>query len=158
MAFDFEASVGIALGKMDEIHKGVTGLQGPKPLIKKAGVANNPSAATSQTLIIPQYPAAGRMWYISRTVLVGSDGHSPVTNAVADVYAGPSPGLLDAPSQMYAGLTIPTIVEEGRFHNPVMHGEVVYVILTNLPVQQQVQFAIGYYEYPAEAVISMGIG
>jgi hypothetical protein len=158
MALDLEASVSLGLGKLDDIHKGVTGLHEPKPLIKKAGTANNPSALTTQTLIIPQYPAAGRMWYVSRVVLLGADGHTPVATATGDVYAGPSPGLVDAPSQMYSGLTIPTIIEEGRYHNPVLHGEVVYVILTNLPAQQQVQFAIGYYEYPVASVVAMGIG
>lgn len=157
MALDIEATVSLGMGKLDDIHKGIDGLRA-KPLIKKAGTANSPSAATSQTLIIPQYPAAGRLWYVSRVVLIGADGHSAVPGAVADVYAGPSPGNTDAPSQMYSGLFIPTIIEEGRFHNPVMHGEIVYVILTGLPAQQQVQFAIGYYEFPVQAVVAMGIG
>lgn len=156
MALDFEATVGLALGKLDKIHDGVAGLSPAVPIRSAAGVANNPSALATQTLVIPVRPAAGRMWYVHRVVVLGADGHSSVAGAVADIYAGPAGNqTADPTSQLYSALTLPSIIEEGRFHNPVVFGESVYALLYNLPAQQQVQFAIGYYDYPAPSQLAM---
>jgi hypothetical protein len=152
MAFDLEASVGIGIGKLDDIHKAVSKREA-KPLRKNVGVGNTPSALTTQTLVIPTFPASGRMWFVHRVVVLGADGHTSVPNAVADIYTGPSIAA-DATSQIYSGLTLPTIIIEGRHHNPVLHGEQVYAIVYGLPSLQVVQFAIGYDDYPADAMIA----
>jgi hypothetical protein len=155
MALDLEASVSLGLGKLDDIHKGVSSLTQATPIRSAAGVANVPSALAAQTLVIPIRPAAGRMWYVHRVAILGADGHTSVASAVADIYAGPAGSLTpDATSQLYSGLTLPTIVEEGRYHNPVVFGECVYALLYNLPANQVVQFAIGWYDYPFKSVLA----
>jgi hypothetical protein len=158
MALDLEASFGIAMGKLDTIHKALPKGE-PKPLVKRWGVANTPSALTAQTLIIPSSPAAGRMWFISRTAILGSDGHTSVAAAVADIYAGPGgvQNTADPTAQIYSGLTLPTIIEEGRFHNPVLHGELVYALLYALPAQQIVQFAVTVYDYAVADILAMAV-
>lgn len=140
----------------NQIAASVNKLLPSLPLRKSFGTANNPSAAATQTLIIPQSPAAGRMWFVHRIVVLGADGHTAVANAVADVYAGPGQEV-DATAQIYSGLTLPSIVNEGRHHNPIMHGSQVYVICYNLPANQQVQFAIGIEDYPDYAQLAMEI-
>jgi hypothetical protein len=139
----------------ENLEKGIKALSPPRPIRKNVGVANTPSALTTQTLIIPQSPASGRMWFIHRVAILGADGHTSVAGAVADIYTGPNEALADATSEIYAGLTLPTIIVEGRHHNPVLHGELVYAIVYGLPAQQQVQFAVGIDEYPVDAMIAM---
>lgn len=156
MAFDIEASVGIALGKMDEIHKGIKEFHADNAIHKNLGVSNIPSALATQTLVIPQRPAAGKMWFVRRVAVLGADGHTSVASAVADIYAGPAGNqTADPTSQIYSGLTLPTIIVEGRYHNPVLFGETVYALLYNLPAQQVVQFTISVDEYKASSMLAM---
>ena len=150
MAFEFEETVKLGFGKLDDIKTSVDKLGESVHWLQSVGPANTPSAAGTQQLVIPLWPQMGRMWYIHRVVLLGADGHTAVAGALGDVYGGPAANLTaDATSQFYSGLAIPSIVVEGRYHNPVQFGERVYVMLYNLPAQQQIQFAIGYEEYPA---------
>jgi hypothetical protein len=157
MALDFEATVSLGLGKLDAINDGIKALREDEAIHKSLGVSNTPSALTTQTLVIPQRPAAGKMWFVRRVVILGADGHTSVANAVADIYGGPAGNqTADPTSQIYAGLTLPTIIVEGRFHNPVVFGETVYALLYNLPAQQVVQFAIAVDEYQVKSVMAMG--
>lgn len=159
-----EFDVGIAFQLLtDTVDKGNKTLdkmaRPVQPIRKNIGVANQPSAAATQTLVIPARPAAGRMWFVHRVVVLGTDGHTSVAGAVADIYTGPAGNITaDPTSQIYSGLTLPTIIVEGRHHNPVMYGEQVYALLYGLPAQQVVQFAVGIDEYPAEAMLAMGAG
>jgi len=141
--------------KVGEVHKKVMGTSDPKPIRKNLGVSNTPSALTSQVLIVPAAPASGKVWFIHKVVILGADGHTAAAG-IADIYAGPA-DQFDAPSQIYSGLTLPTIIIEGRYHNPVLHGEQVYANVTGLTAQQVVQFAIGYDEFNVEEVLATKI-
>lgn len=125
----------------------------PEPLRKNLGVANVPSAATTQTLVLGG-PSSGRMWFVHRVGILGTDGHTGVGGAVVDVYTGPGQDA-DASAQIYSGLLIPTIIVEGRHHNPVLYGERLYMIAYSLPANQQLQFVAGIEDYPAETQLSM---
>jgi hypothetical protein len=127
-----------------------------EPLRKNLGVANVPSAATAQVLNLGG-PAAGRMWFVHRVAILGADGHTAVSGAIADIYTGTSL-LADASSEIYAGLPIPSIIIEGRHHNPVLFGEKLYVMLYTLPAQQIVQFSAGIEDYPAPDQLAMRVG
>ena len=146
---ELDAAVALWAESSERVSKAVNGMVTANPIWKPLGVANTPSAATTQTLIIPQSPAAGRMWFIHRVNVLGADGHTAVAG-VADVYAGPGQEA-DATAQLYSGLTIPSIVVEGMDTHPVMPNERVYAIFYNLAAQQQLQFAVAVEEYPYDA-------
>lgn len=158
--FDVGVAFQLLTDTVDKGNKTLDKMASPvRPIRKNVGVANAPSTAATQTLVIPQAPASGRMWFIHRVVLLGTDGHTAVAGAVGDIYAGPAGNIVaDPTSQLYSGLTLPTIIVEGRHHNPVLHGEQVYALLYSLPANQVVQFAVGIDEYPVEAMIAMGAG
>jgi hypothetical protein len=139
----------------ERLEKGINKIGKVAPLLRNLGIANTPSALATQTLIIPQAPAAGRMWFVHRVGILGVDGHTAAVG-VADVYAGPGQEA-EATGQLYSGLAIPTIIVEGRFHNPVLSNEHVYVICYNLTAQQQLQFVIGVEEYPIDSTTSLVI-
>jgi len=155
---EIDAAISLFATKADSIDKTCQSIlkASVKPIRTVWGVSNTPSALTTQTLIGPG-PAAGRMWFVHRVVVLGADGHTAVSSALADVYAGPGDGGVDATSQIYSGLTIPSIIEEGRYHNPVIYGERVYAIFYNLPANQLLQFAFGVYDFPAPAEMTMSV-
>lgn len=130
--------------------------QRPEPLRKSIGVANTPVASTAAQLLDLGGPAAGRMWFVHRVGILGADGHTAVSGAIADIYTGPAL-TADATSQIYSGLPIPSIVVEGRHHNPVLYGDGLYVICYNLPANQQLQFTAGIEDYPAPDQLAMSI-
>lgn len=140
--------------KVEGHHKRVESLLGrPEPLRKNLGVANVPSTATTQTLVLGG-PSSGRMWFVHRVGILGADGHTGAGGAVVDIYTGPGQDA-DASAQIYSGLLIPTIIVEGRHHNPVLYGERLYMIAYSLPANQQLQFVAGIEDYPAETQLSM---
>lgn len=156
MEFDVALETFLSTGKSINDNVGKLAKGHARPIRSAVGASNIPSAATTQTIALPLKPASGRMWYIHRVVVLGADGHTAVPGAVCDVYAGPSGELLpDATSQLYSGLLVPSIVEEGRYHNPVVFGETVYAIFYSLPANQVLQFAVGYYDYPAPDQLAM---
>jgi len=118
------------------------------------GAASPPSPLS---LIIPHFPATGRMWYVTRFAITGSDGHTAVSGAVADIYMGPGQGNVDPLSQVYSGLVIPTIIEEGRYHNPMHSNGRVYAVIYNLPANQPITISVLAAEYPVAASESMSI-
>lgn len=129
-----------------------------KPIHKPVGKSVNTGAAAPASLVIEidTVPAAGRTWYISRFAILGTDGHTSVAGAVADVYAGPGQEV-DPQSQIYSGLTIPTIIEEGRFHNPMHQNDHIYAIVYGAPNNQQITIAALVNDYPTDAVEAMGV-
>jgi len=143
--FDIEVAFSTLNSNVGKTNDNLKKLERARPIATPWGVAG--TGTGTLTLVVPGRPQAGRMWYVHRVVVLGADGHTGVGGALCDVYAGPSISA-DATSQMYSGLLVPTIVEEGRYHNPVQFGEQVYAIFYNLPANQQVQFAIAVYDYP----------
>lgn len=116
-----------------------------------------PAVAPASIVVeINTVPAAGRTWYISRLAILGTDGHTAVAGAVADVYAGPGQEV-DPQSQIYSGLTIPTIIEEGRFHNPMHQNDHIYAIVYGAPANQVLTLVALVNDYPTEAVEAMGV-
>jgi hypothetical protein len=146
---EIEALIDLWAGKQEETTKAVKGLHRHDPLWRNLGTGNTPSALATQTIIVPYRPAAGRMWFVHRAGILGADGHTAAAG-IADIYCGPGQEA-DASAQIYSGLTIPSIIVEGRFHNPVLPNEQVYCICYNLAANQQLQFVIGVEEYPLEA-------
>lgn len=115
------------------------------------GAASPPSPVT---VVINEAPSPGHVWYVQRVGVFGSDGHTSVTGCIADVYGGPAEqanpygGVSpDYTSQMYSGINVPTIIEEGRFHNPIEPNDQVYAQFYNVPANQQLVFAILVDDY-----------
>lgn len=102
------------------------------------------------TLIIPDNPAPGKMWFVSKVGVFGTDGHTTVAG-IADIYGGPGEEAT-FPNQMYSGLSIPTIINEGRFHNPMQQNEQLYAMIYNSVNGQPYTFAAVVYEYNSPAV------
>lgn len=154
---EIDAAISLWAEHTEKVNKKLDTLKPPaKPLWKPLGVANSPSTLSTQTLILPQGPAAGRMWFIHRVGVFGADGHTAAAGVV-DVYAGPGQEA-DPAAQLYSGLTLPTIIVEGMQTNPVLPNERIYAIFYNLSANQQVQFAVLAEEYPMEAQMTTGIG
>lgn len=128
----------------------------PVPLWKSLGVANVPTAATTTQLMVLGGPASGRMWFIHRVGILGGDNHTAVAGAVVEIYAGPGQEA-DATALLYTGLSVPSLIVEGRNHNPVQYGERLYALIYNPPANQQFQFVAGIEDYPALSTTSMKI-
>lgn len=152
---EVEVALGLWAEHTDKVTSKLDKLSSVKPLWKPLGVANTPSALTTQTLVLPQSPAAGRMWFVHRVGVFGADGHTTITG-VADIYAGPGQEV-DPAAQLYSGLTIPTIIVEGMQTNPVLPNERLYAIFYNLAAQAQVQFTVLAEEYPMDAQMGTAI-
>jgi len=142
---------------MEQGQKNILSAVQPVPLWKNFGYSNVPVAAanTTQTITLGG-PAAGRVWYVHRVAILGADGHTAVAGMIVDVYGGPGE-VADAPAQMYAGLAVPTIIVEGRFHNPLQYGDRLYAIGYNVPSNQTWSFSAGVEDYPAPSVMAMKI-
>jgi len=130
--------------------------QRPEPLRKSIGTSLLSGTGPSTVTLDLGGPAAGRMWFVHRVGILGADGHTAVAGAIADIYTGPALGT-DATSEIYAGLSVPSIVVEGRHHNPVLYGDGLYVIVYNVPTNQLLQFTAGIEDYPAPDQLAMSI-
>ena len=154
---EIDAAISLWAEHTDKVTKKLDKLAPPaKPVWKPLIVANTPSTLLTQTLILPQSPAAGRMWFVHRIGVFGPDGHTAAAG-VADIYAGPGQEV-DPAAQLYSGLTIPTIIVEGMQTNPVLPNERLYAIFYNLTANQQLQFAVLAEEYPMDAQMATRIG
>jgi hypothetical protein len=80
MAVDFEATVSLGMGKLEDIKSGVSDLRRPKP-IHKAVFGSVQFGATPPAVAIiecAQRPQAGRIWNVFSTSIFGADGHTPL--------------------------------------------------------------------------------
>lgn len=65
----------------------------PQPLLRDFAVAATlPSGGPSVLVLSGMYPSVGRVWEVTQVGVFGPDGHTAVTGAIADIYAGPSAG------------------------------------------------------------------
>ena len=125
------------------------------PVHKQIGASGTSTGPGNvMTLIANDNPSAGKAWFVARFFIRGTDGHTAVGGAIADVYAGP--GEEDnALAQIYSGISIPFLAEEGRFHNPMHQNDQLYALIYNVPAAQNITMAATVWEYPVEAVESL---
>jgi len=165
-AAEGESGGGIALvlgafadlgGKVDKMSSRLKMMGESRPIYFRYITSYPGAAAPPQPVVlaIPEAPSPGHMWYVQRVGVFGSDGHTAVPGVLADIFTGPgeqgsvTPGqpLHNYTDQIYTGLTVPSIVEEGRFHNPMEPNDQVYASVFGVPANQQIVLAILVADY-----------
>lgn len=148
--------------KVDKIHSSI--LKPPvNPIYKPVGNSIVATGAAVQVIEIVQTPSEGRMWYVRQLGLFGSDGHTVVASALADVYLGPEqeyiPGspVTDYSAQLLSGVAIPSITHFGHFDKPLHQGEHIYALLYAMSNGQQVSLVAQVSEFPVSSREAMNI-
>jgi hypothetical protein len=158
MELDLSLDAFVDLGnKVDQIHKSMPRFA--KVIHRQIGnsFVSNAAATSPQILEINQRPAPGYMWYVLKVGIFGTDGHTVVSTALADIYAGPLLDLLsgvpftDFSSQILSGVAIPSITTWGHKSVPMHQNESIYALLYSLPASQPVELVATIAEWPVAA-------
>lgn len=163
---DLEMMVGIFadLGEqVGQTNKHLGAMIEPKPVHKPVGNSLvQSSAAPSPVLLeINDTPNVGKMWYVTQIGVLGTDGHTAVSGAIADVYIGPSPDAIsgtpvtDFQAQIISGATIPTIANYGHHDKPIHSHEHIYVLLYGILSGQPIELVAHVDEYNVSEVERM---
>lgn len=151
---EFDAAISLFADASEKLGKSAESITGRrvKPVHKSLGCSypgETPAPVTAVQMIVPQTPAVGRVWVVHTIGIFGTDPHTAVPDCIADVYAGPGQEV-DFPSVIYSNLSVPTVINEGHWHNPVHAQEQVYALVYDVPAAQQLVFCIGVTEWPVE--------
>jgi hypothetical protein len=87
-----EINLEFLAGELSKARKDIKSMKTPQPLLRDFATSL-PITANPQCIVLNNmYPAVGRIWEITQVGVFGPDGHTAVTNAIADIYAGPTSG------------------------------------------------------------------
>jgi len=98
-----EAEINLAFlaGELGKARRDIQSMKQVQPLLRDFATAA-PIIANPQCIILNNmFPATGRVWEVVQVGVFGPDGHTAVTSAIADIYAGPAAGT-DAPGDFSA--------------------------------------------------------
>lgn len=126
------------------------------------GAAVTPAAGPTVITLVPQGPAAGRIWCLTHVVITGNDDRTTVAGATFAVYRGEPPaGFGQAPNlsgllSPATGSTIP--LERSYSENAVWirGGETVFAMVYGAAAGTSLQMMIDVMDYP-DSVMESGL-
>jgi hypothetical protein len=146
---------------------GAMGVDVGKHVFKQVGNSLVTSAAPPSPIYlqIDETPAVGRMWYVKKFAVFGTDGHTAVSGAIVDGYAGPSQemqGVYGAPIsafpyQIITGASVPFITRYGHEDQPLHAHEHLYVWIYSAPATQAFELVAEVDEYWIDEIESTRI-
>jgi hypothetical protein len=140
---ELDAGIAIQIGsivddKLAPMHKRMDKMNAPKPIRRRFGGSG--VGAAGQVINIPSYPICpeGRMWVIRKVGLFGSDTHTTVTGATADIFAGSMQDLntSDFEGVFESAVTIPFNANFGNRHITLYAMDQVYALVSGAAAGQ----------------------
>jgi hypothetical protein len=134
MELDVMMSIFADLGeKIGENNKHLANtMKIPKPLGRTIGGTAIAVTGVVTNLTCQQYCPVGKMWEVRLIGIFGSDTHTAVTGATADIFAGAEQDVntSDFTGCFISATPIPFVKDYGRRHVCVYPGESVYALVT----------------------------
>lgn len=96
MSVEAKVDLEFLAGEIQAARKDIQKTKEAQPLLRDFATAFPITANPTCIVLNNMYPAMGRVWEITQVGVFGTDGHTAVTSAIADIYAGPAAGQ-DAP-------------------------------------------------------------
>lgn len=147
VGIDFEAHLGRIERKLNEYNAALTA-----PTTKVFGDSALAVAGTPTLLLIDAFSAPNRFWHVQTIGLFGSDGHTAVAGATADVYLGPGydPSQTDFNAQILSGKSIPYIETHGKWDWTMSPRDRIYALVYGAAANQQLVLTARILEQTVE--------